>query len=220
MSRDRINRIAATRARTAGLMMSIAVAACGGAETDAAPTSSETARQVALGDAKRSAMLRLDAGLIALAAPAGEETAFHGCMRRLNIVLRQPDQRRQELDAGCLAGTYFGQTQQGDGCALRIVPNAERASLTRKGTVFEMELPPLRAAARESSEIEVKWADVEVGHLGLQFVRRGADRRGAAETMVVTSGPRQDDKPAAADEMTYERVEAGRVLIVRCRFDV
>jgi hypothetical protein len=208
-----MNRIAAARGPAATLMLSILVAACGGAETDAAPMASGQA-----GGARQAALARVDASLVALAAPAGEETAFHGCMRRLNVALRRPDQRRQDLDVGCLAGTYFGQTYQGDGCALRIVPNAERASLVRKGNVFEMELPPLRAAARERSEIDVKWADVEVGHLGLQFVRR-AERRGAAETMVVTSGPPQDDKPAAVGDMTYERVEAGRVLIVRCRFD-
>lgn len=193
--------------------------ACGGSEpTDDNPSLKTESTQGAA-RAKAAALPRTDAALHYLHSPAPDETAFHGCMRRVNVALRS-NPVKKDIDIGCLGGTFFGQTYQGEGCALRIAPNAERASLVRKGNVIELELTPLRAAGRERSGFDVQWADVEVGHLGLQFFRRAADKGAGSETIVLTSGPREENKPATADDMTYERVEAGRVVIVRCRFDV
>jgi hypothetical protein len=201
------------------LALALPLCACGGGEPSDGNPAPKTESAQAAARAHPGALPRIDAALLYLQSPAPNETAFHGCMRRLNVALRS-NAVKKDIDIGCLAGSYFGQTYQGEGCALRVVPNAERAGLVLKGNVVELEVAPLRVETRERSEFDVQWTDVEVGHLGLQFFRRSGDKRVTSETVVLTSGPREEDKPATADDMTYERVEAGRVVIVRCRFDV
>ena len=102
-------------------------------------------------------------------------------------------------------------------CGSRPTRGARASSA--KGNSIELEVPLLRPSTGERSTLDIQWADVEVGHLGMQFRRGGTENRGASETLVVTSGPRDGIKPAGVDEMGYELADAGKVVIVRCRFD-
>ena len=205
-----------------GVALAILLASCGGGE----PTDESSSRQAASAQAaptktaptQAAPPARVDAALRYLEAPSDNETAFHGCMRRLNVALRSTPARK-DIDSHCLAGTFFGKTYQGESCSLRIAANTGRSSLVRKGNSIELEVPLLRPSTGERSTLDIQWADVEVGHLGMQFRRGGTENRGASETLVVTSGPRDGIKPAGVDEMGYELADAGKVVIVRCRFD-
>lgn len=206
------------RRATPIVALTILLASCGGGD----PVEDSASRA---SSAQPAALVRTDAGTLALGTPSGNETsnesAFHGCMRRLNVALRS-NAARKDIDAACLTGTFVGRTRQGEACALRIAANTGRESLFRAGNAIELELPLLRASARERSALrvplDVMWADVEVGHLGMQFRSGGGGNASAVESVVVTSGPRESDKLATLDDLTYERTEAGKVQIVRCQF--
>lgn len=191
--------------------LTIFLTACGGGglPEDASQQSSSAQPAVAA---------RVDAAALSLESSAGNESAFHGCMRRLNVALRS-DAARKDIDVACLAGTYVGRTRQGEACALRIVANTGHQRLVRAGNAIELELALLRPSVPQPSALDVQWADVEVGHLGMQFRSGGASRAGALETVVLTSGPRGADKVPTLDDLTYERTAAGNVQIVRCQFD-
>lgn len=196
MSSRRVSGIA--QPRVLALMISAtvagALASCGGGDNaervQAAPTASERTSIVA---------------------------PVHACMQRVSTALKMGDNGAPRL-MDCLVGTYAGKTTSGEACLLRIAATQGQFKFARSSNSMSVELDHTVTRPWDRSMHSMRVADVELGHVGLQFSRRGTSSKAAFETLVLNSGERSDGSSNLV-EMTYERTQDGEVRIVRCQFD-
>jgi hypothetical protein len=147
------------------------------------------------------------------------ETPTHSCVRKLHASLKAA-LPNQKVDVACLAGHYVGSTIKGGSCALRIGASSERSELSRQGDAIDIELRSGASRAKASpADVIVEPTDVEPGHIGLRIRRPATSASLVDETIVLSAGPREDGAMAALNQMTYERVDKGDVLIMRCAFE-
>ena len=168
------------------------------------------------------------------AAPTVAERAstvapVHACMQRVSKALKMGDNRTPFL-IDCLVGTYVGKTTGGEACLLRIAATQGQFKFARASGSMSIERDDVTTATavttaattttrpQERPTHIMRVADVELGHVGLQFSRRGTGGKAALETLVLNSGERADGSSNLI-EMTYERSQDGEVRIVRCQFD-
>jgi hypothetical protein len=156
------------------------------------------------------------------AEPAASERAsivapVHTCMQRVSKTLKTSDHRKP-IPLDCLVGTYVGKTMGGEACLLRIAATQGQFKFARSSGSMSIEPDDTAGPAQERAMHNVRDADVELGHVGLLFSRRGPGGKAATETLVLNSGERTDGSSNLI-EMTYERLQAGEVRIVRCHFD-
>jgi hypothetical protein len=141
----------------------------------------------------------------------------HACMQRVSKALKMGDNRTPIL-TDCLVGTYIGKTMGGEACLLRIAATQGQFKFARAIGSMSIERDDSATRPQERATHSMRVADVEMGHVGLQFSRRGTGGKPAVETLVLNSGERTDGSSNLI-EMTYERLQDGEVRIVRCQFD-
>ena len=142
----------------------------------------------------------------------------HTCMQRVSKALKMRDNRTPDL-MDCLVGTYVGKSTRGEACVLRIAATQGQFKFARASGSMSIERDDTAAQQpQERATHSVRVADLELGHVGLQFSRRGTGGKAALETLVLNSGERADGSSNLI-EMTYERTQDGEVRIVRCQFD-
>ena len=155
------------------------------------------------------------------APPAVAERApivapVHACMQRVSKALKAGD-KRTPVPSDCLIGTYVGKSTRGEACLLRIAATQGQFKFARSSGSMSIERDDT-AKPQERAVHNMRVADVELGHVGLQFIRRGTGGKPTVETLVLNSGERTDGSSDLID-MTYERMQDGEVRIVRCQFD-